>query len=136
MHKNPQQKPVRSFMSALMVILMVLMPLQGTLLAQDLNNACGDGQNSAKADISGGTWFIAGCFLGPLVYLIGLQPENPPATNLLGKPPEYVAAFTDCYRNETKRIKSSNALTGCLIGSIVQIGLYVAIIASADSLEE
>ncbi len=118
-----------------MAVMLVVMPMQ-TTFAQDTATACADAERQAESDVSAGTWFAFGCFLGILVYLIGLQPENPPAANLLGKPPEYVAAYTDCYRAKTKDIKSKNALTGCLVGAGVQVLLYAIIIAAADDGDE
>jgi hypothetical protein len=54
---------------------------------------------------------------------------------LMGKSPEYVAAYTDCYRKKGKSIKTKNALTGCLVGTGVTVAIYAIAIAAASSNE-
>ena len=93
---------------------------------------CSDGERRAKEDINTTTWLAIGCLAGLIGYLIALSEPNPPATELLGKEPEYVASYTDCYRNEGKSIKSKNALTGCLVGTAASVALIVIIAASSS----
>lgn len=100
-----------------------------TILLQDSSTACSDAADQAKRDVSGGTWFMIGCLAGIIGVLIAQMENNPPAMALLGKSQEYVAAYTDCYRKETKSIKSKNAITGCLVFA----GIYAVIFAIAAS---
>jgi len=58
-----------------------------------------------------------------VILHIILEP-SPPATRLLGKSDEYVAVYTDCYREEGKKIQTKNALTGCLVGMAVELVFY------------
>lgn len=97
---------------------------------QDANQGCADGERQAQSDINGTTWFAIGCLAGLIGYLIAMQEPNPPATQLLGKSPEYVAAYTDCYRKEGKSIKTKNAMYGCLANVGLAI-VYVIIVAAA-----
>ena len=60
-----------------------------------------------------------------------MSEPNPPAAQLLGKSPEYVVAYTDCYRKKGKSIKTKNALYGCLVGTGVTVVIYAIIIAAA-----
>lgn len=99
---------------------------------QDAQAGCTDGERQAQSDISGGTWFAIGCLAGLIGYLIAMSEPNPPAMQLLGKSPEYVAAYSDCYRKKGKNIKSKNALTGCLVGTGATVVLYAILIAAAS----
>lgn len=132
MHKL-QSKALSSTIIVFLAAMLLVMPFQSNLMAQDVSTACADAQRQAQADISGSTWFILGCLFGVIPYIISLQEPNPPATQLLGKSPEYIAMYTDCYRKEGKHIKSKNALTGCLIGTGVTIVLYVILLSAAAS---
>jgi len=58
---------------------------------------------------------------------------NPPATRILGKSPEYVAAYSDAYKKEGKHIRTSKALTGCIIGVLVEVVIEVIVIAGSSS---
>lgn len=100
---------------------------------QNTQSGCADGERQAQSDISGGTWFAIGCLAGLIGYLIALSEPNPPAMQLMGKSPEYVAAYTDCYRNKGKSIKSKNALYGCLVGTGATVVIYAIIIAAASN---
>ena len=127
-------KPVLSSVIIVLSALMLLIPvLQNDLLAQDVSTACMEAERQAQSDISGGTWFVIGCLAGLIGYLIAMQEPNPPATPLLGKSPEYVAAYTDCYRKKGKSIKTKNALTGCLVGTGISVVFYAIAIAAASN---
>lgn len=97
---------------------------------QDAGTGCMDGERQAQSDVNGTTWFAIGCLAGLIGYLIAMQEPNPPATQLIGKSPEYVAAYTDCYRKKGKDIKTKNALYGCLVGYGV-VGIFYAILIAA-----
>jgi hypothetical protein len=121
-------------------LMLVAMPLSANMALagtveksnQDTQTGCADGERQAQSDISGGTWFAIGCLAGLIGYLIAMSEPNPPAMQLMGKSPEYVAAYTDCYRKKGKNIKSKNALTGCLVGTGATIVLYAILIAAAS----
>jgi hypothetical protein len=99
-------------------------------------NACMDGQMSAKASVSGGLWFFAGC-LGLIGLLAAYIVEpSPPASSLLGKSPEYVARYTDCFKQEAKSIQTKNAITGCLVIGLVEVVVYAVIVAAAVSTDD
>ena len=132
------QNPLFKGIVLLVMVTTFLLPFQTNVFAQDVGTACLDAERQAQSDISGGTWFAIGCCVGLIGYVIALQEPNPPATQLVGKSPEYVAMFTDCYRKKGKDIKSKNALTGCLVGygalAVFYVVLFV-VVASNDDLD-
>ena len=126
-------KSVSFSLVMILSILLVITPITvNVILAQEVATACIDAERLAESDINGTTWFAIGCFLGILGWVIGLVADtSPPATQLMGKSPEYVAIFTDCYKKKAKSIKSNNALYGCLVGTTVSVVLYVVLLAAA-----
>jgi hypothetical protein len=118
-------KPILKGIAVILLTAMFTIPIAPAVFAQDVATACMDAERQAKSDISGGTWFLIGCLIGPIGYLLAMSEPNPPSTNLLGKSPEYVAAYTDCYRRMGKSIKTKNAMTGCIISVAVEVVLIV-----------
>ncbi len=100
----------------------------------DVAQACADAEMQAEQDINGTTWLLIGCLIGIWGYLIANVLEtNPPASALVGKSPEYVAKYTDCYKSKAKQIKSKNALYGCLAASAGWVLYYVLVVAAVSS---
>ncbi len=123
-----------SFVSIAMSFIVFVMPV----LAQQDDLMAGRiaGEQAARADVSGGLWFIAGCLGGVIGVVVAYVFEpNPPATYLLGKSPEYVAAYTDAYRATAKSVQTSRAITGCIVESLLSVLLYALLIAAADSVD-
>lgn len=118
-------KPIIKGIATVLFVAMFTIPVAPVLFAQDVGIACSDAERQARSDISGGTWFLIGCVIGPIGYLLAMSEPNPPSTQLLGKSPEYVAAYSDCYRRMGKSIKTKNAMTGCLISVGAQVLLLV-----------
>jgi len=96
------------------------------------------GEQAARANTNGTLWLAAGCLFTWLGLLVAYVYEpNPPATLLLGKSPEYVAAYTDAYKTTAKSVQSGKALTGCIVGTIVTVVIYAAAFAAAaDSTDD
>ena len=91
----------------------------------------------ARANTNGALWFGAGCIFG--LFGVGaayvIEP-SPSAQVLLGKSPKYVAAYTSEYKSVGKSIRTKNALTGCVVGGVVEtIGwiVYYFVVVSAVS---
>jgi len=111
---------------------MALLILAVPILAQQAENAALLAQEQARRDVSGTTWFIIGFFLGIVGYALAyLIVPNPPSSTLVGKSPEYVATYSDAYREEGKRIQTSKALIGCLVNTGIWVALYALVIAAA-----
>jgi hypothetical protein len=92
------------------------------------------GQMDGKANTNGVLWLGAGC----LFELVGLAAAylytpNPPAMRLLGKSPEYVAAYTDAYGEGAKNVQTSNAWIGCIASTLVTAGFYVLLLGASSS---
>jgi len=86
------------------------------------------GEQAAKANTSGIMWMALGC-IGPVGLIIALVYESSPsASQLLGKSPEYVAAYTDAYRETAKHVQTNKALTGCIVTCSAIAVYYVLLI--------
>lgn len=119
---------------AVIAAIMSLMVFAVPILAQmdDITAGRLAGTQAASASTNGTLWLAIGC-LGDIVgvavaYVIEPQPS---ATMLLGKSPEYVAAYTDAYKATGKSIQTSKAWTGCIIGALIYIGAAI-LVAVAD----
>lgn len=91
----------------------------------------------AKADTDTRVWFAAGCLGGwvGLVVAYVYQP-SPPAGRLVGKPPEYVAAYTDAYKEAVKKIQTKWAWRGCLTAGAASVAYVIVTILAAGAAAE
>ena len=116
-------------------VVMSLMVIAVPILAQQSDLVAGRmaGEQSARAATNGNLWLAAGCLAGIVGVVIAYVVEqNPPATALLGKSPEYVAAYTDGYRMTAARIQTGKAWTGCIVGTVIYVGLAVLAAAAEE----
>lgn len=95
---------------------------------------CQEGEAAAEDDINGTAWAIGGCLatvltLGAATFL---EPE-PPSSALVGKDDQYVAEYTDCYKEAGVDKRQKYALYGCIGGGLAYVGLWVAIIAGSSA---
>jgi len=115
----------------LILFAVVLLASVNTVIAQEEVDEkvkiCQRAKLDAQMDVNKMLWFGAGFIFNILglgaAYII--EP-SPPPIRLLGKSPEYVAVYTDCYKNEAKRVQANKALVGCILGTI--LGAAVPII--------
>ncbi|MCE2414587.1 hypothetical protein J4G07_11320 [Candidatus Poribacteria bacterium] len=71
-------------------------------------------ERDAADHVNKSVWLWAGCLGNIVVWAIASAYEpNPPAVALLGKSPEYVAVYTDAYRAEVRKIRTSGVKLGC-----------------------
>ncbi len=121
---------MKKVVSTLIILSMIAVPI--IILAEDAGDACMQAQSAAKQDANGILWFTLGLLIGgvatPLAGIIATivgynLTATPPASALLGKSPEYVAAYTDCYSREVKKLRGNNTLYGCLTAT----GAYVVV---------
>ena len=107
-----------------MAMLTFSMPL--VTLAQQASvqaEAVAAAEADAAADVSKTLWFVVGCFLPVLGVVAGyVIAPSPPSSKFLGKPPEYVAFYTDAYQAKSKNIQGRSAL----IGTRACVGIYTA----------
>jgi len=114
---------------SLIVFVMPVLAQQDDLMAGRIA-----GELAARARVNRQLWFAGGCFGGLLVVIFAhVYEPTPPAIDLLGKSPEYAAAYTDAYRTTSKNIQSNRALTGCVIGVLAEVALYAMLIAASAS---
>ena len=91
----------------------------------------------AQANVNTGLWFLAGCFGGWLGLVISyVHQPSPPASRLIGKSSEYVAFYTDAYKDAAKKIQTKWAWTGCLVSTGVTVVSYVLLIAAVTAATE
>lgn len=89
---------------------------------------CLEAAIDAKRDINKPLWFGAGCLGGIVGWGAAYVVEpSPSAMRLMGKDPEYVALYTECYKMEGKKIQQKQALYGCLTfaGAYLLLNLLV-----------
>lgn len=99
---------------------------------EDLGKARVDGERDANADTSGILWFGAGCALGAIGIVLGFVIDpSPPAARLMGKSPEYVAAYSASYKSAGKSAQGKLAIYGCATTTLVVLAIYIIIIATA-----
>ncbi len=93
-----------------------------------------DAQLAAEENTSKILWFGAG-FLGGIigVILAYVIKPSPPASTLVGKSPDYVAAYTDAYKDECKRIQTKYAWIGCGTQSVLTLIYYLAVLSATAS---
>jgi len=116
-------------MKRVLIVLAVIVALSPLGLLAQLpvaTDACAQAQMDAQADVNETMWFFAGCLFGVLgvgaAYVI--EP-SPPASRLLGQPPDYVAIYTDCYKDKAKSIQTSAAIKGCVIEAVLWGAYYL-----------
>jgi hypothetical protein len=87
------------------------------------------GQTDGRTNTNGCLWFGAGCVftyvgVGASYFIT----PDLPATRLLGKSFEYIAAYTDAYNSSARHVQTSNAWWGCILTNAVGWGAYIAIV--------
>ena len=115
-----------------MIISIVLFLIAFTIpiLAQrdDINAGFIAGEQAAKANANTTLWFFAGCCLNMYgVVTSYIYEPTPSAVELLGKSPEYVAAYTDAYTNISKSIQMRSSLTGLMVLIVSYVAVYVSL---------
>ena len=126
-----------------MAVLIFSMPLvtfaqQHSVQAEAITAA----EQDANKDVNKPLWFGVGCVLTglfflpePLGYIVppsGLvgtyfyQP-TPPPSRLIGKSPEYVAAYTSTYKAKSGKIQAQWASAGCLGGGVTIVAVLLGI---------
>ncbi len=112
-----------SWLLALLLIPVIVMGVGGSfLLAQE------DAVTLAKMDAEQHTskilWFAAGFFLNIFGWILAyFITPTPPASRLVGKSPEWVAVYSDAYKEKAKSIQTKYALYGCLLNTALQTGI-------------
>ena len=90
-----------------------------------------DAKRDVEAQINRPVWFAIGCGFGA-AGVIGTYFFKPsvPAGALLGKPPEYVAFYSDTYVSEMQNLQLQTAAMGCLTSMVVGAGCFMISLAT------
>lgn len=122
----PSRFHVLVFIIAVLIIssphLVLAQQNQGMLGARAA--AIQDAQNDVNKLLWGGGSFLlgiaGGCLLGSAgVIGASVYQPDPPAQRLIGKPPQYVLAYTKAYKAKVKRTQLRYASVGCMGGTVV-----------------
>jgi hypothetical protein len=123
---------LKKIISSVIVISMLAAP--ALVLAQEAGDACMQAQVDAERDVNTTLWFFAGCLFG--IFGVGaayLLEPSPSAVSLVGKSADYVAVYTDCYKDKGRSIQTNKALIGCLTWAGVNLVAWTiyALLASS-----
>ena len=118
---------------------------QGLVRAED--RAVAAAEADANKDVNKPLWFGAGSLLSGLLFLpipygyisppigaIGtyFYRPAPPPSRLIGKSPEYIAAYTSTYKLKRGNIQVRWTSAGCLSGCIVVIGVGIGVASTTQ----
>lgn len=122
--------PKKTF-SLFLALTILVIPVLAQVDQTDFSKARMQAEIDAKRDANPVVYFIAGC-AGSLLGLLIAQvlTPSPPQSALLGKSPEYVAAYTDVYIKKVKSIRTKYSLYGCGASVVLYGGLILIIAAS------
>jgi hypothetical protein len=126
---------MKKTISIVLAVLMGLFPLiiwgsDNTIQTEPCQQAIAD----AKADVSAWQWIGVGC----LFTLFGVAAAyiikpTPPPDKLLGKSPEYVESYTDCFVKQCRRTRGGNAWIGLGVSTAATLVVGIVVLAAAAS---
>ena len=108
----------------IVAVFVVFLPVVSVAQAID-SEACTQAEFDAKVDVNKPIWWAGGCLFG--IFAIGaayIMEPHPPASRLVGKSPEYVASYSDCYEDKAGSLQRTAALQGCLVGFSISMIIY------------
>jgi hypothetical protein len=116
----------------LLAALLLVQPLLAQMAQDEYVTGRMEGANAAQVNTT--LWFFAGCLLGWVGLLLAyvIAPEVP-SQHLIGKSAEYARGFTEGYQEKAKKKQTTNALYGCIVGTVAYIGCYVIYVAAVVS---
>jgi hypothetical protein len=113
-------------------VFMVFIPVISIAQAMD-SEACMQAEADAEMDVNKTMWFAGGCLIGILaVGAAYLVKPNPPASQLVGKSPEYIASYSDCYKEKASSIQTSSSMYGCIVGTVISAAIYTIVLLSLE----
>lgn len=122
---------MKRFYLAMMICALTFLPVAA--LAQP--DPCRQAEADAREDIKSGLWTAAGCIaacLGTPVSGLGVigvahwTKTSVPTENLIGKSWDYTDAYTTCYQEEMKKLRTDEAVGGCITGSLIATTIVIA----------
>ncbi len=125
--------------SLILAILILSLPSLAQVIeakTSEQQNAVADAERQAQLDANQWTFFVLGIVGTTLTLLIvAIMDFKPPQSAILGKSPEYAAAYSDAYSRKIKSIRLNYTIYGCLTGVGAWALLYLALFAAASSAE-
>lgn len=98
----------------------------GLLIGGTIDDSSGSFFGYGPNDTEGTGCCVGAILLGvvPALLYINLNPykPNPPSERLLGKPPEYIVAYTRSYQSATAKLSKEYVTIGTLVGNLAAIG--------------
>jgi hypothetical protein len=127
---------LRSLIALALTVAVLAYP--ATVLAAEEEGTAAEGalagQIDGRSNTNGVLWLGAGCLFEVLGLAAAyLYTPNPPAMRLLGKSPEYVAAYTDSYGDAAQRVQTNNAWIGCIASTLLGVGWYTIVALSVST---
>ncbi|NLI98384.1 hypothetical protein GX441_06960 [bacterium] len=121
---------MKRIISLIIVFAIVALPISAFA-----ENACEQAKADAKRDSQWWLWTGAGCLINIIgVGLAYLLKPSPPPERLLGKPSDYVTAYTDCYVKEARKERAGKAWIGCgVAGGVALIGTVILVISAQQA---
>lgn len=115
-------------MRYVVLALLVLLLFSPVVLNAQFTDACTQGTTDAQTEVNKTMWLAIGFFLGfpigwPLLPMV--IESSPPATKLLGMPPDYVTTYTSCFKDAAKKVQQDNAMKGCILGVLIYVGCWL-----------
>ncbi len=119
--------------SLFLALTILFIPLLAQIDQTDLTQARMQAEIDAKRNANAALYFIIGC-AGSIIGLLvaQLSTPSPPAIALVGKSPEYVAAYTDVYVRKIKSTRTKYSLYGCGANIIIWGAVVLIVAATAD----
>lgn len=119
--------------SIFLALTILAIPLLAQVDQTNLSQARMQAEMDAKRNASAAIYFVIGCAGSLLGLLIAqISTPSPPAMALVGKSPEYVAAYTDVYVRTIKSIRTKYSLYGCGASIVVWGAIILIAVAAAD----
>lgn len=125
---------MKTFLVTILVVSMIC-PSIAELTPQQIEQkqAIMDATRDAN-QVNAEAWALVGCI--GIVGVAGayiIEPSVPPI-KLLGKSPEYVAFYTDTYKQKVKEKRTKHAVMGCLATNAVLVFSYIILIDQSYNL--
>ena len=111
----------------ILIILFYMLPspTEASTSARAIQHA----RNDAERNINKELWFMSGCCLSGVAYMIAsLTASEIPVDKFVGQPPEYVFFYIQEYERKTARLRAYYATLGALanFGILTIFALYRA----------
>ena len=109
------------------LIAIIMFPASGR--AEGINaaeRACVRAKGDARKDVNESVWISMDFFFLIFgVVVANVIVPDPPAYRLIGKSPEYVSSYVECYRKTICDIQDRAALKGCIAGTCILPFVYM-----------